>query len=233
MRIVIGASVLLLAAGCQTSPFHSRASSRSAPRVEEDMLAYVPAAQRSSISEARTERDAMEDRASISERDVEHERETLELVQDELDVADAQVDNAQEALLVARKSNNDLRSDEVEGANQRLTEARSHQRMSQSKVAYQRTYIDQRRSELNLAELRVDLADARVELAKASAIQDLDRPEASTVPVIEFERRVEDLQTEVELASIDLEAWKKKVELRRQGLDSRDQTRTDSIGARD
>src|SRR5262249_22304314 len=107
-------------------------------------------------------------------------------------------------------------------AESRLEQARSRWHAAQASVAWHEAHLDQLKADVTLAKLRVDLADARVELAKAKAVSKLDRPAIYDVPVRDFEATVEDHETRLKMAEVDVDGWKKKVDLRQKALDARD-----------
>ncbi len=229
MKTILSLSLLaaLVSSGCQSSSFLGSSLRSSTPTVDEDILVYVPEANRSDITDARTERIKLQDSVNVAQRDIEIERQRISTAQDQLGIAEDGLEAAKRAHKVARESREGERSDNLDRTENEVENARNRWLSAKEKVHYHEARIAQLESSHELAELRVDLADARVELAKARAVSELDRPEARDVSVREFEMYVEEYETRLAMAEVDADAWDKKIELRQTALDDRDQTRMD------
>ena len=198
------------------------------PRVSDDVYVYVPESQRDDVDEARAESLKMKDAVDQAQHEVGLEAQRLDIAKSERNNAEDAVETSRRELELARKSATEEHNDVVDDAEGRLDKARRRWHAAQANVSLHEVRLDQLKADVALAKLKVELANARVELAKAKAVSELDRPELYDLPVHDFEAAVQDHETRIKMAEVDVDAWKKKAELRQKAFDDRNDDADDA-----
>ena len=230
MKLLATLPLLALLFGCESTT-HNQAYDDDFgkdPRVSDDVFVYVPESERDEVDEARAEALEMKDTVDQAQHEVGLEAQRLDIAKSERNNAEDAVETARRELKVARDSAKDDRNDIVEDAEARVDGARRRWHAAQAKVALHEARLDQLKADVALAKLKVDLAEARIELAKAKAVSELDRPELYDLPVRDFEASVKEHETRLKMAEVDVDAWKKKAELRQKAYDDVDDEADDA-----
>ena len=194
-------AVVTTTASCESSRWDRETST-----VDNAMVARVSEDARQDISELRAERARMQDQVMLAEEVVQREENMLDIAQAELELAESELEAAR-----------DRAGSGAPNAVENVDVAHVHRSWSEELIDYHEARIEWARAQLELAEANYSLSEARLELTKARAVHELEGVQKPDIMV--FQLGVEQAKTDVAMAEIDTEAWKRKVETLRSRLD--------------
>lgn len=206
IRVTLATSLLLLLGGCQNAPWH-----QNGPEVEPGLMGYVPPSQRSDIDQARNLRDQVREDVAVARRDLDQLQGRIDLARKDQQAIVARVTEAQNQIKHAREYGTDQ---ELNAATQKLDQAQAADRLASAKFDYYDNARQLAQQRVALKEKELQLANAEIELRKADAVSKLDRPRAKQIDVDKFQKRVAQLQNDVQKAQIDVDAQLQSVRYR-------------------
>ncbi len=218
-------AVLLLLGLASTSCQSTRSGEwRSEPQeVDVALLVNVSESNRQQIDEARADQRTKDDELAFAQRELERSKEDMKLAREELGIAKTRVDRSKQS----RKIATGRTDSDVEAADEAVEQAYRYQNWVEARIDRQEALVERRMVERDLAAKRAELAAAQVQLAKAEAVEGLNRPDVQDIEVADYRYRVMELEDEIEMLEVDLEASKRKNDLH----DSRIKDRTKGFPA--
>ncbi len=174
-------------------------------RVDDSLLAALPAGRTQGVIEARSERDKAKDAENQAERAIVEAQNELRLVRSELDVARSEHDQAKTQVGISRSSGD---PGAIQSSEDRLAVTTARVEERRRKVTLYQRKVELARARYEAARRRTYYKEALVELAKARAVQ--GEPGADDVSVSRFELQASEFKTrlareEQEVASVGIE----------------------------
>ncbi|QDV08995.1 hypothetical protein Poly30_45510 [Planctomycetes bacterium Poly30] len=181
--------------------------------VDAGLLQYADESATDAVREARLEVAAEKDALEAVRLKLKDARQMRELVNEREHVAEEQLDVAERREQIA--SRNQVVEASAEMANEREAELRT----ARNRVKVYEQMIEARERELDLAKARVDHAQSIVQLRMAEAVSGLQRKDANSIDVADFEADVRDERTNVELATTRFQGALRELKVSQKSFD--------------
>lgn len=216
-RILFLAPLLLVSSCALFSKHNSDTPDQPvlANHVDNSMLQYISAGDRTEIDATRQAADAARDAYAASKADAFKAAERRKVATQELDIAQAEQKRAESVQTIAESGT----QEDLVAAKQSVADAKMLVKSVESRVSLRDRQVEYARAIEDLRQKQNELAQATVELSQARAVKRVDRPDTRSIKVEPFEHQVRQYHEEAQIASVHAEAVQGELNVARQAYD--------------